>query len=295
MEVEVYADLLFLINAGMDGLCLLLTSRILHRKAKPWRVLLGAILGGIYAVAALLFETGRVLSLLLDAGVCLAMCGVVFAGRHKEGARRLPLTAGVYFLLSMVMGGVMTAMYHLLNRAGMTSLLSELFPEGGDGLGSWLFLLLALLGGGISLWGGRLAGRSRAVTACTVSVELDGKTVELRGMVDSGNLLRDPVGGRLVICADGEALRGVPAPSLAAVLRGVSPQAVNLSPADTRRVRVIPAGTAMGGGLLYGFLPDRVTVTVGTERAAREVDVVVAVTEIATAGVEALVPSQLVL
>ncbi len=296
MEVEVYADLLFLINAGMDGLCLLLTGRLLHRRVRPWRVVIGAILGGVYAVAALLLpDMGQALSLLADVGMCLIMCGAVFGEKRRGGIKRLLWAAGVYFLLSMALGGIMTALYHLLNRAGFASLLSALSDGGGDGLGSWLFLLLVPVGGAISLWGGRLVRRSRAMGVCTVTVELDGRRVTLRGLVDSGNLLRDPVGGRVVICAEGEALGAILSPALAAVLGGRSPQAVTLSPADARRVRVIPAGTATGAGILYGFLPDGITVTAEGERDGREVDAVVAVTDIPTEGVEALIPSELMI
>lgn len=294
MEVEVYADLLFLINTGMDGLCLLLTGRLLHRRVRPWRVIWGAALGGVYAVAALLLpDMGQALSLLTDAGVCIAMCGVVFGERRRGWLRWLLGAAGVYFLLSMALGGVMTALYHLLNRAGLPSLLDELLPGGGDGLGSWLFLLLALVGGAVSLWGGRLARRSQAIRVCAVTVELDGQTAHLRGMVDSGNLLRDPMSGRAVICGETSALRSILSPPLLAVLEGAPPGAVTLSPTDARRVRVIPAKTATGSGMLCGFLPDRVTVTPEGEEEGREVDAVVAVTAIPIEWAEALVPSVL--
>ena len=294
MEVEVYADLLFLINAGMDGLCLLLTGRILHRKVKAWRVILSAVLGGVYAVAALLPDMGVGSSLLLDMAVCVAMCGAVFGSKSGGGLKGLPVAAEVYFLLSMALGGIMTALYHLLNRAGAASVLSALTDGEGDGLGSWLFLLLALVGGGLSLWGGRLSRRAGRVSFCAVTVELEGRRVELRGMVDSGNLLRDPMGGRAVVCADGETLAGILSPALRAVMGGASPQGAGLSPKDARRVRFIPAGTATGGGLLYGFLPDRIVLTKEGDTHGREVDAVVAVTPIPTQGVEALVPPELI-
>jgi hypothetical protein len=195
----------------------------------------------------------------------------------------------------MALGGVMTALYHLLNRAGAASLLAGLSEGGGEGLGSWLFLLLVLIGGAVSLWGGRFLGRSRAVRLCTVTVELDGRSVTLRGMVDSGNLLRDPMGGRAVICAEGTALGKILSPSLAAVMRGASPESVGLSSSEARRVRVIPAGTATGEGLLYGFLPDRITVTAEGDTQGREMDAVVAVTSGITDGAEALIPAELVM
>lgn len=294
MEIEVYADLLFLINAGMDGLCLLLTGRLLHRRVRPWRVVIGTVLGGAYAVAALLLpDMGQAPSLLCDLAVCVVMCATVFGERRRRWARGLLTSAGVYFALSMALGGVMTALYHLLNRAGVAAILSELSGGGGDGLGSWMFLLLVLIGGAVSLWGGRLMRRSRAVRYCDLTVELDGKAATLRGMVDSGNLLRDPMSGRLVVCADGEALRGILSPSLAAVMEGASPDAIGLSSADARRVRIIPAGTATGAGILYSFLPDRMILTDGGGE--REVDAVVAVTSVPTEGVEALIPAELMI
>jgi hypothetical protein len=112
-------------------------------------------------------------------------------------------------------------------------------------------------------------------------------------MVDSGNLLRDPMSGRVVICADGETLRDILSPPLAAVMTGKSPEAVGLSPADARRVRVIPAETATGEGLLYGFVPDHITLTDEGSNHVREIDAVLAVTAIPTEGVDALVPAEL--
>ena len=287
MVVEVYADLLFLINAGMDGLCFCLTGKLLHRKLSLWRVLVGSAMGGLYAVVSLLPDTGQAAALLADLLVCVLMCLAVFSGRGAGGWRRVALSTGVYFLLSMVLGGIMTALYHLLNRAGIPALL----PEGEDGIGAWLFLFLAVAGGILSLRGGRLFRREAARIPCLVSVTLQGRTATLEGMVDTGNLLRDPVGGRLVICAESSRLVGILSPEMACALQGDGSCLASLSPSDGRRIRVIPAGTATGTGILYGFLPDTISVTV-EGKPAREVDAVVAVTVLD--GTQALVPSELI-
>ena len=293
MEAEVYADLLFLINAGMDGLCLLLTGKLLHRRLKPGRVVITSILGGIYAVVVLFPDPGTGLSLLLDIAVCLSMCGIVFGGRGGGGGKGLLSSAGVYLLLSMALGGIMTGLYHLLNRAGAADI-RPFLTEGSDGPTSWLFLLLAIIGGGLSLWGGRMARRVRRVSFCTVTVELDGKKADLRGMVDSGNLLRDPIGGRVVICAQRDALAPILSPALQEMTSGTSPHRTALSPSESKRIRVIPAATATGNSLLFGLIPDRVSLAKEGDNHVREVDAVIAVAPIPTAGVEALVPSELI-
>ena len=287
MVVDVYADLLFLINAGMDGLCFCLTARLLHRRLTPWRVILGSVLGGVYAVVSLFLSTGQVTALLADLLACLLMCLLVFGGRGSGGGRRVLLSAGGYLFLSTVMGGIMTALYRLLNRAGIPDLL----PEGSDGIGAWLFLFLTVAGGLISLRGGRFLRREATRIPCTVTVTLAGRTATLTGMVDTGNLLRDPIGGRAVICADRDCLRKILSPTLWEALGG-DPHSLNaLSPSEGRRIRIIPTGTATGSGILYGILPDTITIAKNDD-APREVDAVVAVTVLEE--VQALVPNELI-
>ncbi len=252
--VEVYADLLFLINAGMDGLCLSLVAGLCHRRVVRWRWLLSAAVGGAYAVLALFLPVGAGVALVLDAAVCLLMCALAFGG---PGAwRQLPCTAALYTALSMVLGGVMTALYHLLNRLGA----AEWLPRTEEGPEGWLFLLLALAGGGVVRLGGRAFRRSSGVRACTVVAELGGRRLELVGLLDSGNLLREPLSGRAVICISWEALRPLLSPELWAALQpGGGGMAAVTDPALARRLRAIPARTATGEGLLVGLMPDRVT------------------------------------
>lgn len=291
MEVYVYADLLFLINAGMDGLCMILTGRLLHTKTSPLRVIPAAILGGIYAVLSLFPDLPRGISLAVDIAVCLAMCAIVFAEKQPGALRRYGKSVLIYVLLSMALGGVMTALYSLWNRLGIDSLL----PREKEGLGTWLFTLLALLGGGITLWGGRLFRRSAAVKTCTITVLMDEKTVLLQGIVDSGNLLKDPLDGRVVICAEQRKVASLLSPSLQDALE--HPEKIgDLSEAsDARRLRLIPADTATGGRLLAGFLPDKVVIryTVGGKERERSADVVVAVVPALT-DTDALVPAELI-
>ena len=294
----VYADILFFINAGMDYLCFCLTARLLHRPLSLPRAALGAVVGGLYAVLALLISAGRVTALCVDVGVCLLMCALVFGGKHTR-ARGVLTCAGVYFLTSMILGGVMTALYSLGNRAG----LAEHLPSGEDGLSAWLFALLALSGGVVTLWGGRIFHRSGSVRTCRVTVEIDGRTAVLDGMVDSGNLLRDPVGGRPVIVVDRESIAPFLPPDLLTVLNGaLVSSTVTAELAAKRGLRFIPTATATGETMLIALSPDRLTLTVDTPRGERTTpsDALIAVTSLPPAkGTEghrygALIPSELI-
>ena len=288
MEIEVYADLLFLINAGMDGLCLFLTGRLLHVKLSSWRVVLGAAIGGAYAVFSLFPDMGQALALLCDVAVCLILCTVVFINRREGGIGKLLLSTAVYTLLSMVLGGVMTALYNLFNRMGLTNVL----PEGEDGIGVWLFALLAFLSSIITLFGSRFFSRASTVEQCRIQVEMNGKAVEMDGLVDTGNLLRDPLSGQPVICADRRLLTSFLSPDFALAIQD-SQMVASLSSRDARRLRLIPAGSATGQRILTGFVPDGIRISY--KRKGKEtqkcVQAVIAATDLTSP--QALIPAEL--
>ena len=262
METEVYVDLYFMINASMDFLCMLITARLLHRRIKTARLLTGAVIGGLYAVAALLLGCAGVGGFLLDCMMAVVLSAVVFFGGETRLLRVLQASL-VYILVSMVLGGIMTALYTWLNRLDLPFEVLQ-----GDGISVLIFGLLALTAGLVTSRGGRLFGLSQKTRSVGVDAVLLGKRVRLTAMVDSGNLLHDPVSGRSVIVADRRKLFGVLPPELLAEGRAGENAIFSWmdSSPHASRVRLIPTATAMGTGLLVAVLPDLLVIEEGDER-----------------------------
>lgn len=262
MGAEVYIDLYFMINMSMDFLCMLITARLLHREIKVWRLLLGAGLGGVYAVASLLLGFVGVWGFFLDCLTALMLSAVVFFFKGMHPFRILQASL-VYILVSMVLGGIMTALYTWLNRMDLPFEVLQ-----GDGVSVLIFGLLALTAGITTSRGGRLLGISQKTRRIAVEAVLLGKRVELSAMVDSGNLLRDPVSGRSVIVADRKKLQGILPRALLAEGKTGEREIFSWldSSPDATRVRLIPARTATGGGLLVAIVPDSLILTEGRER-----------------------------
>lgn len=287
MAVDVYVDVLFLINCGMDVLCLLLTARLMHIPCKNWRLLLASALGGCYAVWALFVDMGQPWALAVDLAVCLVMCLVCFGKRGEIG--RLPMQGVVYVAISMVMGGVMTALYEMLRRAGV----AELLPAGEDGLSSVAFLLLAGLGGLLTHLWGRFFKKSNTVSRCTLTVRMGSASVTLSGMVDSGNLLRDPMGGGVVIPVKTEAATPLLSVALREMLaRGQTEEAELWMLPEASRIRIIPTGTATGQGLLIALRPDEILLTPDGKK-PYTVKALISPTPLPEAPADALVPLEL--
>ena len=103
-------------------------------------------------------------------------------------------------------------------------------------------------------------GLSRKTKSVTVEAVLMGRSITLRAMVDSGNLLRDPMSGRSVIVADRRTLskilpNGFPKEGETCKDHGLA-----------RRLRIIPTQTATGESFLTAVIPDRLTVIENGER-----------------------------
>ena len=286
--MTVYVDLYFMINFSMDFLCLFLTAKLLHTKASLYRLLLAAILGAAYAVTVLFLPFTSWQAMMLDVAACLLVSAVAFFS-HREPYRTL-LSALVFVLVSMVIGGIMTALFNLLNRSG----LFDTLRGGGDGISVWMFAILAIISGAVTLLGGGFFKRRMARRSVEVEITLCEKTVRVRGMCDSGNLLRDPVGGRPCIVADRDALAPILPEGLYFASRTRSAEGVCSLPRELqRRIILIPTKTAVGDSVLIGIRADKVSLITG--KGEHSVDAPIALTDLKDGAGEdrALVPAEL--
>lgn len=287
MTVDVYADILFLINAGMDGLCLLLTSKLLHIPQKTWRLLLASGLGGVYAVFALLMSVGEFGALLIDILVCFLMCVISFGSRR--GLKRLPLWSGVYVAISMLMGGMMTGIYHLLQRSGISAWLSD---GGDDSLSSVAFVLLAGVGGVLTHTFSKFFKKKQAIQTGTLILRQGENRLTLTAMVDSGNLLRDPMGGSVVIPVRVTSVKSLFSPVFGTWLSRQNMQDEGLwEMPEAHRIRLIPTHTAMGEGMMVAVRLDEVVWCADGKEGYR-VHALIAPTDLSGSPVDALVPRE---
>lgn len=283
MQQTVYADLYFLVNFSMDLLCLQITAALLHRRTARWRALVAAALGGIYAVLSLLLSLSGFVGFLSDALVGALLTLLCFKNRRTTLSRAL-VCIPVFLFVSMAIGGIMTALYSLLNRFNL-----PFDALSGDDLSVWSFALLSAIAGVATVRGGRLMGFSKKTRSVTVEATLFGKPVTLRALVDSGNLLRDPVSGKSVIVADLDRLAPHLPRELVRACRSGSPTDVLSAYKYARRVRPIPTATAAGSALLLAIVPDSLTILDGTHSHTADYLIAPAPLDSSAAGFDAVI------
>ena len=117
MEVQVlYADTLFLSNFMMNFLALSLTGSVMHVKHKTGRLVLSSIIGGVYALVAVLFSFSGgfhvVCSFLLSALLVL-----ITFGEGGGGVWLFFRTFALFYLSTVLLGGGIEALFALMEGA----------------------------------------------------------------------------------------------------------------------------------------------------------------------------------
>lgn len=288
MEVTVWGDLLFFVNFCIDFQCMFLTAKLLKRRFFLWRAVLFSALGATYAVAALFVSSTGIVALLLDLFVCFFMCLGAFFERG-EHARAVLLPFFFYFGVSFLVGGAMS---------GMGSLLSRLTLPYGLGSGETprgAFFFLALVGGVLTFAWGSISRRRAATLNARLRVEIGELAVTLLGVVDTANLLADPVSQRPVVILSHDVAKRLFSTPLADIFATSNTAAMASLPHEwTKRVRLLPSSTVTGERLLVGVMPDRAFLDTG--KGERAVDVLLAFAPLSLdgAGFEALIPAILI-
>lgn len=256
MAQEIYGDLYFAVNFTMDTLALYLTAKLLHLSPPKWRLAIGGALGALYSVLSLILPSGNPIATVTTLLVPCLICLAAFGWHHFRALGR-QLTA--FWAISLLLGGLMTAVCYGVGIWGdnQVSVGGKVQPLMGD-LPFWQLLLFALLAGALIT---TLLKRRKPAAHMTDIIIEENTRVTLRALVDSGNLLTEPISGLPVIVVN----RSHADTFLPEELRfAASEHGGNLSQmpqSSTLRLRLIPCSTASGERILYGFIPKRIFVS----------------------------------
>ena len=247
---EIYGDVLFIINFSMDFLSLYIVGRLLHFDMKAWRVILGASVGALYGVLELLLDTYAFFEMLLTVGVLLLMCLIAFGAKRAHTYLASVVLVGA---VGMLIGGMMTSAFVKLGSyRSYIEIGGDIHTVFGD-IPIWQFAVFAAISA-LATWGiGRLFKRKTALRTCRLKISFGGEEKEMTALVDSGNLLEEPLSGTPVIFLKGSAASVLPERLIFAMQSGISA----LSAEDAGKLRVIPSRTVTGEGLMLAAVPEK--------------------------------------
>ena len=248
----IYVDTLFLLNALVDYLLLLGAARLAGERLRRLRFALGAILGGGYAVAIFL-PGGAFLQRLPCRLAVLALMSVAAYG----GSRRLLRQSLLFLALSCALGGGVLAV-SLLGGRGLT--LSGGVVYSAMDIKTVLLSAAGCYAAVTLVFRGLARHTASAGDLAAVRLALDGRSVELTALRDTGNTLTDPVAGIPVLVAEGALLLPLLPPGTLMAGELADPVACMERLRDgplAGRVRLLPyRAVGVERGLLLALRPD---------------------------------------
>ena len=230
----VYADLLFLIDGSMDFLTLFLCGKCTHRKTSLKRLLLGSAVGAFGSVLLLFLPSDGIITSGIGILFSCLMVLITFGkmGDTASFVRQCVLVWGCGALT----GGILSILLSLGTPVYMETEHNRGFPTA--------FLVTAV----ICILLTRMFTHKAEIRTAEILIQCGNGSEKTTALVDSGNLLTDPLSGKPVILVS------------EAAIHKLYPVINDTNIGDDLKIRLIPSKSVGGEKLLYGIIPDAVTV-----------------------------------
>ena len=186
--MTVYLDVVFLENLIINYIIIYATGIISKAKIKQLKIVLGSLIGAIYSVLYYILKLKIYSSFILKIILSIVIIYVSFNSKNlKELAKQVLL----FYLVSFVFGGAAIAIIYMVNSQDITI-------QNGVLVGKYTIKTI-LIGIVIAYFTVIVAFKivktkiSKKDLICEVSINLNNKKIETKAMIDTGNLLKEPI------------------------------------------------------------------------------------------------------
>lgn len=266
-----YADIVWLLNLCIDFILLSLTAILLKRKCKWYRVLVGAFIGS-WIVIFLFTPLAPVMS--HPIGKVLFSFAMVLATFGFGTIRTFIQTTLMFYFVTFMVGGGLIGLHYFLHydTAILDGVITTVSPGIGDPI-SWLFVFVAFP---CIVYFSRKRVEHLEITKIhfeqivSVEIVLQGKKWGMKGLIDSGNALCDPITQTPVMIIDLTKIHDFLPIWLYEKSKDVHDidfTAIDEDEALLSRVRIIPyRGVGQHRNFMLAIRPDEVTITSREDR-----------------------------
>lgn len=192
--MTIYIDIVFFENLIMNTIILIATSIILKQKIKWIRVILAGSLGAIYSIISYISTLKIYSNLILK--IILSIL-IIYIAYNPQTVKQLWKSILIFYLTSFVFGGAAFALIYIVKP-------QEILMKNGLFLGTYplkTVILSAILAFIILIAAFAIVKSkiNKKDMFCNIEVELNKEKIETKAMIDTGNLLKEPITNTPVI------------------------------------------------------------------------------------------------
>ena len=241
-----YIDVYFMINFTVDILAVFIAARIMHVKINMIKLLFSGILGALFATIEL-FLNNSVLHIAFASLFLFMLCYI--SCKSVSPSRKIKFLLSFY-IAAFLIGGIVDFLYGLMDRY-VSDLLIE--ASGSTNRKAIIFSLIILLIIGVLRLFIMVFSESINEKSSHIRIELDGKSLEIEALIDTGNLVRDPMNMNPVIFIKRKSAENI-----------ISSDIIDLNDIDRlgsdfrKRIRLIPVTRNSQTHVMIGLRVDKV-------------------------------------
>lgn len=259
--MTIYLDVILMENLCMNYIILFATGLICKQKIKQFRIIISSILGGLYAILSFIPILKIYSNIICKIILSITMIYIAFNAKNfKVLVKQLVL----FYLISFAFGGSAFFLLYFIKP-------QDILIRNGYLTGTYP-LKIALLGGILGFVIVNIAFKivkskiSKKDMFCDIDIFFNKKSKTIKAMIDTGNLLKDPISGNPVIVVEKSELEElIPKEiidNLNTILNGENKDITNSNLIQyLSKFRIIPfSSLGKQNGMLLGFMADQIII-----------------------------------
>ncbi len=255
----IYVDVLIVLNWYINYFILLGTAKITHIGFKRKRLVMSSFIGALSSLMILLPTMHYLINVALKLIISLILILVAFGIKELSTTLKMSL----YFcVISFLFAGVMMALKGILNSEVISTNNSYVYANFSI---KFLIISTTISYGLLCLLRFFMDKNTNTSGEWLLTIIYNGKSVEIKGLADTGNSLVDTFTGKpVVVCSKVSLQNVINIPSLEDI-------------GSLKGFRLIPYSTISNGGIIISFVPDKVTITNLSSGRSKDIDVLIGV------------------
>lgn len=228
----IYVDILVVLNTLVNYFILLGVRKITRSYTKRWRLVIGALFGGVSSVLIFIENLGVVMTL-LKIVMAIMMTAITFGIKpYKHFLKKIILL----FAITFIFGGVALAVYMFFDKDILIYSNGIIYFDVDMTFLTVISVISYIVITLVTKITEKKASKSREYI---VTLENNGKTINCSALMDTGNSLCEPFSGYPVVMVDKDIYNKM---------------------FTDEKVRYIPVSTVSGESLVKAFRPQNLTI-----------------------------------
>lgn len=259
--MTIYIDIIIVENLIMNYIILYATALISKSKINYLRIFFASLIGAIYVVVQYISKINIYSNIVIKVILSIS---IVFIAFNPQSVKKMSKQLVLFYLTTFTFGGVATYLIYVLKP-------QNIIIKNGMYVGTYVLKVIfigAVLGTIILIISFKFAKNkiTKKDMICKVKIKLNGKEIILNTMVDTGNMLKEPITGNPVVVVEKMVLYDLIPKEILNNTESILGGDFEKIPEDIKkeyipRLKIIPfSSLGKQNGMLIGIKPEKLEV-----------------------------------